>query len=602
MLILVSVWLGLFVCTIIPGAVLSEWTGAKQFSRWGDRLILSAWLGTLLLASLLLSASLIVPLSPSAGILIALQLVLLVLLLPFGRRGLKTLLSGFSSLPRWAWGLAVVLLLAIALLAQGSTLSDTGLYHLQLVQWLGRTGSVPGLALLHDRFGFTSTWFALSAPFSTGDRLGTMVGLLGGYATLLTALHTAIAARHLLNVSLNDSPARVGDWFILISSAVTLPAAISMRALPSTSPNLPIIFLVVLVAWVLIESRPGLAAAHLLLLLSAGAVATKLSALPLALVAFVYALVQTWKRPMRLLRLLILPALLVLPVVLASLVVSGCPLFPSPILCMDRLPWAVGSDHARAIASSVGQFGLQQAGGNVWAFLFKRRPHAGFLLVCSFLAGVLLLRALHPTLTRRRSSEPLPPGWFWVVCIALLGILMIARAGYNLRFGLAYLLLPAYLSAVYAQRRSPLASLSLFVVGASGAAIWRPSPWFTAVLLAVAIAVAAIGLKLAWRRSPRNLLQVSFLLLLTIVSSGHFALKNPVQFAWIWPFSSVPRPEQVELSLGQSNDVPYGYPIQGQQCWAAPLICTPGPIEGVQMRNPKRSFRGGFVRTNASQS
>ncbi|MFQ3619295.1 MAG: hypothetical protein SNJ57_21235 [Cyanobacteriota bacterium] len=605
-----------------------DWTGAKHYSRWGDRLILSAWLGTVALASFLLLASLVVPLSPAMGILIALQLVILVLLLPSGKRGLETLLSGFSSLLFWDWGLIVVLLLAIALLSQGATLSDTGLYHLQLVQWLGRVGAVPGLALLHDRFGFTSTWFALSASFSAGDRLGAMVGLLGGYATLLAALHTAIAARHLLK----DSPARVGDWFILISSAVTLPAAISMRALPSTSPNLPIIFLVILVSWVLIESRPGLATANLLLLLSAGAVAIKLSALPLALVAFVYALVQTWKRPIRLLRSLIFPALLVLPVVLVSLVVSGCPLFPLPFLCIDGLPWAVGSAHAKAIASNVGQFGLQQAGGDVWVFLFKRRPHAGFLLVCSTLAAALLLWALRPKFVRHARSAQNPgfsvgspdapelralrakfarsspeefllPGCFPVMCIALLGILMIARAGYNLRFGLAYLLLlPAYLAAVYAQRRSPFASLSLFVVGASGATIWKPNPWLTAALMVISIAAAAAGLKLAWRKSPRNSLQVGFIVFLILAVSGNFVLKNPVQFTWVWPSSSVPHPEQVELVLGQSNDVPYGYPAQGLLCWTAPLICTPAPIEGVRMRNPERSLRGGFVRTNTPQN
>ncbi len=45
-------------------------------------------------------------------------------------------------------------------------MDDTSSYHIQMVKWIQEFGSVPGIANLHLRFGFNSSWFTSIALFS----------------------------------------------------------------------------------------------------------------------------------------------------------------------------------------------------------------------------------------------------------------------------------------------------------------------------------------------------------------------------------------------------------------------------------------------------
>lgn len=46
------------------------------------------------------------------------------------------------------------------------TMDDTGSYHIQMVKWVQEFGSVPGIANLHMRFGFNSSWFSTVGMFN----------------------------------------------------------------------------------------------------------------------------------------------------------------------------------------------------------------------------------------------------------------------------------------------------------------------------------------------------------------------------------------------------------------------------------------------------
>lgn len=55
----------------------------------------------------------------------------------------------------------------IAFYAAGPTqMDDTESYHIQMVKWIKEYGTIPGLANLHERFGFNSSWFSSIALFS----------------------------------------------------------------------------------------------------------------------------------------------------------------------------------------------------------------------------------------------------------------------------------------------------------------------------------------------------------------------------------------------------------------------------------------------------
>ncbi|MEQ9482407.1 hypothetical protein [Coleofasciculus sp. F4-SAH-05] len=83
------------------------------------------------------------------------------------------------------------------------------------------------------------------------------------------------------------------------------------------------------------------------LILSAGAVTIKLSALPLLPIGFLFYLMgnQLTIKIKRLLTGSAIVILLLSPMVLYSLTTSGCPLYPSTFMCLD-LPWSVSIEKA----------------------------------------------------------------------------------------------------------------------------------------------------------------------------------------------------------------------------------------------------------------
>lgn len=85
---------------------------------------------------------------------------------------------------------AVLIAIGVAYVAGGYVgLYDSGLYHLQMNRMLGAYGTLPGAALLHARFSFSSSWFALSGALGT-DRLA---ALGNGVVTWAAMLHFASA-------------------------------------------------------------------------------------------------------------------------------------------------------------------------------------------------------------------------------------------------------------------------------------------------------------------------------------------------------------------------------------------------------------------------
>jgi hypothetical protein len=72
-------------------------------------------------------------------------------------------------------------ILAILVLNAGPVLmDDTGSYHIQMIKWIQEYGSVPGIANLHLRFGFNSSWFTSIALFGMHGNGFNAYGALNG--------------------------------------------------------------------------------------------------------------------------------------------------------------------------------------------------------------------------------------------------------------------------------------------------------------------------------------------------------------------------------------------------------------------------------------
>jgi hypothetical protein len=76
-------------------------------------------------------------------------------------------LTGLKEKNIWFFACLFCFYLMILVLNAGPTLmDDTDSYHIQMVKWIQEYGSVPGIANLHLRFGFNSSWFVSIALFS----------------------------------------------------------------------------------------------------------------------------------------------------------------------------------------------------------------------------------------------------------------------------------------------------------------------------------------------------------------------------------------------------------------------------------------------------
>lgn len=62
--------------------------------------------------------------------------------------------------------LGLIWLMIIVINAGPVIMDDTESYHIQAIKWIQEYGSVPGIANLHSRFGFNSSWFTSIAIFN----------------------------------------------------------------------------------------------------------------------------------------------------------------------------------------------------------------------------------------------------------------------------------------------------------------------------------------------------------------------------------------------------------------------------------------------------
>lgn len=111
----------------------------------------------------------------------------------------------------------LVVALVTAFMALGEVRNyDTGLYHLQLVALAAEEGVSPGLAQLHDRFGFTSSLWSIGAQLELAS-----TPILG--FRLVTGLFLLLFVFELLNrLMVRSYRASVGTWILATGSVVLI--------------------------------------------------------------------------------------------------------------------------------------------------------------------------------------------------------------------------------------------------------------------------------------------------------------------------------------------------------------------------------------------
>ncbi len=339
MIVLIVGWVLVLAVTVTIGAglLVALGIGLDELGAPGDTAVVAAWSGLGLVGALLLLASLVVPLGPAVVVLVAAVLVAGSLALTPVRAWWRRLGRVGATARLITGGLVLV---GAGLFTRPVTLFDSGAYHLGIIEWLSRFGSVPGVALLHIRLGFGSGWFALGAAFNHGSLHGHAAGLLGGLAVLLGTGHVLVIGARVLQR--RADPADVFGLAALVAVLVSLPSDLMI----SPSPDLAVDFLTVEAAILVFRACGRVSGAKRQVLLTGAVVlasaagAMKLTALPITGMVLLLALLL--RTPGR--RLVMFGAMAVLfvgPLLASNTVTSGCPLLPSGP-CAD-VAWAMSS-------------------------------------------------------------------------------------------------------------------------------------------------------------------------------------------------------------------------------------------------------------------
>ncbi len=622
MLVLATAWTALLAASLIVGSALVRATGEARWRDTADRVLLALWLGSLVIVSALTAVSLFAPLGSAISVGAVIVLIGVALVIPSVRASLQELAH---SLKLWSVAGLAVLMLGVAyyVSSQPVSWSDTGGYHAGAIQWLTDYGAVKGIALLEFRLGFASSWFSLAAAFNVGPLAGHIEALTGGYALLLASAHFVASLTRV-----GRSEGRLSDWFAAIAYLVALTWIVRTGIAISPSPDLPVILLVIFVAWSLLllrESGPEIRRSDTLLppeafplILATGATSIKLSAAPLLAIAVVFLVMRERSKP-RLIASFGVAALIALPTIVLSLVLSGCPFFPAPVLCVTQ-SWSVGglaASHDAAIARDFLRWsGSVPANGNSLNWLphwVRSEPLAALAILYASIALVCLL--IPPVRTNDAKL---------ITLVGVLGIAYVMLFSPTYRFLLGYAVIPPSYVAAWLFTRYRIHPLALvpptfLALGSIGLVtltdyhsdhLTSSARWFALILPATAVsALTASALQASSGWLGR---QTSNMNLSGAITAGVVGLVFAISTLGLIPNSRpLPRPGSTSAYLNALlfplavptaavvthtiNDFEYFSPVDSLgNCWAI-IPCTPETVPStLHLLDPRKGLSGGL--------
>ncbi len=441
---------------------------------------------------------------------------------------------------------------------------DTGLYHAQAIRWIETYRVVPGLGNLADRLAFNSAWFLPSALFSFSFLGLRSFHVLGGFIFLLANLVFLGKASRLLK----------GEF--ALSSVVCLALIYLSRRLfglelSSPGTDMPAALLTWLVFLLALEKIEAGAAARfdlrstLIMLISTFAVTLKLSVAPVLLLPLFFLLRGLLARqPGALPAMLGVSTLVAVPWLARNIILSGYLVYPFAAIDLFNVDWKIPAVYVTQMADAI----------TAWARL--PRQDARVVLQLPFTRWVPAWWHAQEAFSRQM----------------LVGIGLGSCAW--LVLSLASMLRPGKILA--AVRRYAI----LYLAGWAGITFWfasapdiRFSYGFLAILLCLLAAPLIQWLLVRLRRLAIPLMAAAILILLFYQAYGVYKLHSQVR--WLLP-ADYPSAAVAPRTLGRFDA---NMPISGDQCWYAPLPCTPTHNPEVRMRGA--TLQEGFYNKNLRQ-
>lgn len=451
---------------------------------------------------------------------------------------------------------------------------DSGLYELSAVRWASTYPIIPGLANLHTRLGFNSSYYLYVSLFDIGPWVHKSYHLAGwpllwvlfaqAIAAIWRPLVEAVRRPNWNRLSETGSTLIMGGFYLLLLVPMARYAMSSVY--PSPTCDVPVFVLgIVVSAEVLrflakrIESATEAAyAVFYIIVLCAVGITMKLDFAVFGLVSCVLAL-GTWivryrKQTPNIAKSLLIwiaaGSMVLIPWIVRTVILTGYLVFPSavgPFPVGWRVPHEAALDTANWVFSWARRPGVpwQQVLGNwQWFLPWARRMSKAYLdfvipLVLS-LAGILLGGVFWLSRKCRRQK----PGVMWL-----------------------FLLAPMFALIFWFFTAPGLSFLGSFLwIWAAGAVVLGMSALaprrYVAVVLV--ISVALLG---SWGFLDHATISKRVLVTKPGTSGGFYSLRG------------------VELDTFRTKSGLLVYrPVTGDRCWDAPLPCTPYPNPSLHLR------------------
>jgi hypothetical protein len=222
---------------------------------------------------------------------------------------------------------------------------DTALYHAQAIHWIESYRAVPGLANIHDRLAFNSSWLVLTASLSFAFLGIRSFHLTNGLIMLLALFYLGEGFQSLIRKRMSLS-----SFFKAILFFLPLYYFASDLSSPGTdTPGILLIWVVTALVLDKVENQGMDFDLHTvaIFIISVFAATAKLSAIPLfgfAILAWIQQMrSKNWGRSM----VLATTAFIVLlPWLLRNIILSGYLIFPVPQIDLFSFDWKFPHDAA----------------------------------------------------------------------------------------------------------------------------------------------------------------------------------------------------------------------------------------------------------------
>lgn len=236
----------------------------------------------------------------------------------------------------------LLIVVSILIIMNATTLDpknpDTGIYHAQAIRWIETYPVVPGLANLHHRFGYNSSWLMANAVFSFPYMGVQSFHLMTGFLFTMASLYFSSGVKKLIEKK--AKPSHILKLIFLLATFIFL---LDQSSSPGTDAPAAVFVWIILCEYVrIIEENTifNYPAHAFLLILSGFTLTVKLSTVPILILIFMMLLRYIKSRELKQFWFPIVIMVVILLLYLArNLVLTGYLVFPGLTIDPFKFDW-----------------------------------------------------------------------------------------------------------------------------------------------------------------------------------------------------------------------------------------------------------------------